>query len=357
MKMNRIAGLAAAGLCIFGALDANAEDSVAVMKIDAASANADKAADALLKAIRNEVTNSEYMLDANGSDITYTEMQMVTGCDREGSIACYDAACETLGSKAIIFGNVQDSGDAHVIWYISGKGIFREAKAKLTDKTAVDKLAKEIVIGEMGSVIVTSNIPGADVFIDGKRVGMSAEYAENAQPIELVTGNYVIAVRKDGFTKEDAVTVTIKGGEVSKVHVEMSVAKDPEETRKAIKIAGFTSLGVGAASLIAGGVIGSLVKFKYHDDLENTLDKYQPGQTIDSKYSGDGKYSKMGTAANVLIPVGGFFLAAGIALVVTAYVYDFSGEDIDKAYSNKYMPKVDLNLTQEYQGMGLTWDF
>lgn len=357
MKMNQVAGVVLAGLCVLGATNVYAEDSVAVMKIDAASAKADKAASALLESIRAQVKDSQYILDANGSDITYTEMQMVTGCDREGSIACYDAACETLGSKAIIFGNVQDNGDAHIIWYISGKGIFREAKATLSDKTAVDKLAREIVIGEVGHVIVTSNIPGADVFIDGKLVGMSAEYEENAQPIELVTGNYVIAVRKDGFTKEDAVTVNIKGGETSHVHVDMNVMKDPEEIRNAIKISGFTSLGVGVAGLVAAGVLGGLVKWKYPGEFEDYLLKYDGVGSIDPKYSDDGKYSDMALSASVLFGVGGFFAAAGIALIVTAYVYDFEGEDVDKAYSNKYMPKIDVSLTPDYQGMAFGWSF
>lgn len=355
MKLNQIAGVVLAGVCVLGTADAFAEESVAVMKIDSMGAKADSAADALLSSIRNEVTSSTYRLEASGSDITYTEMQMVTGCDREGSIACYDAACETLGSKSIIFGNIQETGEAHVIWYVSGKGIFREAKAKLTDKVSVDKLAKEIVIGEMGEVIVTSNIPGADVFIDGKRVGMSAEFKENAQPIELVTGNYIIAVRKDGFTKEDAVTVTIEGGKTSYVHVDMSVQKNPEDIRNAIKIAGYASLGVGVASFIGMGVSGALMSSK-----NKKMNDYI---TVDKDCSNNrcedlnelGK--NLQTARNVLAGVGSLFTAAGVALIVTGFVYDFEGEDIDKAYSYKYVPKVDFSIAPEYKGMGLTWDF
>ena len=365
MKMNRIANMALTGLCVLGAADAyagnsltsmNPGDSVAVMRIDATGANADKAADALLEAIRKEVTKSEYTLDSNGSDISYKEMQDVTGCE-EAVIGCYDSACGVLGSKSIIFGEIAENGDAHVVWHISGKGIFREATAKLTDKAAVDKLARDIVIGEVGHVIVTSNIPGADVFIDGKRVGMSAEYEENAQPIELVTGNYVVAVRKDGFTKEDAVSITIKGGETSHVHVDMSVMKDPEEIRNAIKIAGFTTLGVGAAALIGAGVVETLQYLK-QDEMDKHLkvDRDCGFGGVDCKDMNDkgNLYHKIKIG---LFAGGGFLAAAGVALTVVAYVYDFEGEDVDKAYSNKFMPKVDVSLSPEYQGMSLGWTF
>ncbi|MBQ9816124.1 MAG: PEGA domain-containing protein [Proteobacteria bacterium] len=353
MKLNRIAGMALAGLCLLYSANASAE-SVAVMKLDVVGNNVDKQADYLLNAIRKQVEDSTYTLDANGSDITYTEMQMVTGCDREASIACYDAACETLGSPAVIFGTVKDNGEAHLIWYISGKGIFREATGMLSNKAAADALAKQIVIGEMGKLIVTSNIPGADIFIDGKRVGMSAEFEENAEPIELVTGNYVVAVRKDGYSKEDAVKVTIDSHEVAKVHVDMTVARDPEDTKRAVLIAGYTSFGVGAAALIAGGVIGAFVKFVWPDDLDKAL---TTKNSIESKYSDHGAYHKYGIAATSLLGIGGFFAAAGLALIITGYAYDFAGEDVDKAYSNKFMPKVDFNLSPEYQGMTMGWTF
>ncbi len=362
MKFNRIAGLAVAGLCTLGSANAFA-DSVAVMKIDTLGTNVDKQADYLLSVLQKEVKNSEYTLDANGSDITYTEMQMVTGCDKEGSIACYDVACETLGSPAIIFGTVKDNGDTHLIWYVNGKGIYREVEGKITDKASADKLAQKIVVGEKGKLIVTSNIPGADVFIDGKRVGMSAEFKENAQPIELVTGNYVVAVRKDGYTKEDAVKVVINADEISEIHVDMAVATDPEDIKKAVLISGYASLGVGVASLIAGSVLVALTigddgKFGTGSWWEkNKIGNELKNLNVDGATKGNDSGKSAALAGQVLAGVGGALTAAGIALVVTGYVYDFAGEDVDKAYSNQYLPKVNFNLSPEYQGMTMGWSF
>ncbi|MBQ8036994.1 MAG: PEGA domain-containing protein [Proteobacteria bacterium] len=365
MKFKRFAGMALAGMCVFGAGNAYAEDNVAVMKLDALGENVEEQAGYVLEALQNQVLHSTYMLEANGGDITYTEMQMVTGCDVEGSIACYDAACATLGAPAIIFGSVKDGGETHLVWYVSGKGIFKEMTATITDRESAELLARDLIIGEMGNLIVTSNVPGADVFVDGKRVGMSAEFEESAQPIELIAGNYIVAVRKDGFTKEDAIRVVIEGKKTAKIHVDMNVAKDPEDTRKAIKYSGFASLGVGGAALITGAVLFALTKGNgdklgtgswWEDNkIKPAIEKYDGHAATEARNTG-GTIFNSGVA---LLGVGGGLLAAGVALTVVGYVYDFEGEDVDSALSSNHglMPKVNFQLSPEYQGMTMGWKF
>ena len=356
MKFNRFAGLALASICTLSATDALANDNVAVMKLDALGDNVESQATMVLEALRNQVMNSDLTLDANGSDITYTEMQMVTGCEKGESITCYDMACETLGAPAIIFGSVKDGGETHIVWYISGKGIFREKKATVTDQASAEKLAQSLIIGEMGSLVVTSNIPGADVFIDGKRVGMSAEFEETATPIQLVAGNYIVAIRKDGYEKEDAVKVTIEGNETAKLHVDLSVAQDPEAIAKAVRIAGYASLGVGVASLITGSVLLALTQpadesywGKEFKEMLETPNEHQ-GKFKDHKDKGD----NMAMSGVILAGVGGAIAAAGIALTVVGFVHDFAGEDVE---ANNAMPKINFNVTPEYQGMTMGWKF
>lgn len=353
MKLNHIAGLAFASMCMLATTTAWGE-TVSVMKLDELGDNVSKQSAALFNAIRDQVSKAPgYDLDHNAGDITYTEMQMVTGCDRD-AIACYDAACETLGSSSMIFGSVKDGGEAHVIWYVSGKGIFREVKGKISDKNAADKLAQEIVVGASGKLVVTSNIPGADVFIDGKRVGMTAEYESNATPIELVTGNYVIAVRKDGFEKADAVKVSIEKGKTETLHVELEVATDPEVIRKGIKIAGWSSLGLGVAGLVAGSVLlyRTQPKDNYWDkEIEKNM---REGNNINYTTDIKDKADTEAMAGVLCAGIGGFFAAAGVALVVTGYVYDFASSDAEEA---SYMPKMNFNLSPEYQGMTMGWKF
>ena len=145
MRLHSMAGLIFAGVCTLCATTAFAEEKVAVMKLDSLGRNTDEQADMVLEAVRNEVIKSSLTLDSNGSDITYTEMQMVTGCDKDASIACYDTACDTLGSPAIIFGSVEEGGETKLVWYVSGKGIFREISGRVTDRRSAEKLARDLV--------------------------------------------------------------------------------------------------------------------------------------------------------------------------------------------------------------------
>jgi len=330
------------------AAEAMADDSVAVMKLDVSGAAVEAQSDMVLDALRTEVTNSDRILDANGSDITYSEMQMLTGCDRDANIACYEAACESLGSSQIIFGDMNDNGETKLVWYVSGKGIFREVTGTVTDKDSAEKLAQRMVVGEKGSLIVTSNIPGADVFIDGKRVGMSAEYEQNAQPIELLAGNYIVSVRKEGYEKEDAQKVTIVGGEQTKLNIDLVVAIDTGKMQRTMKIAGWTTLGVGAAGLVAGGVLGLLTKMDNDAMNQDILD----AKTIDSGVNDKGETMAMTT--NILLGVGGVAAVAGVALVCVGYLYNFESDD---AMANTAVPKVDFSITSDYKGMNLGWTF
>ena len=354
MKLHWIAGIAFAGICTLCATTAFAEEKVAVMKLDSLGSNTDEQAAMVLEAVRNEVMKSSLSLDSNGSDITYTEMQMVTGCDKDASIGCYDAACETLGAPAIIFGSVEDGGETKLIWYVSGKGIFREISGKVSDKQSAEKLARDIVIGEVGKLVVTSNVEGALIFVDDKQVAVSVNPKSKPEPIELVTGSYIVKVRKPGFNREDPVKVDIEPDQTREVHFDMTVATDPTVFRKAFKIAGWTTLGVGAASLVAGGVMAYFVN-DWQNDLTNAIFSDRDGKKA-TDINNKGK--KGAIAVDVLFGVGGFLAATGVALVCVGYLYDFTGEKADaELMGNSYMPKIDFQLSPEYQGMTMGWTF
>ena len=346
--MRRTIFAAVTALCTLFAAEAMADESVAVMKLDVSGTAAQANSEMVLDALRTEVTNGSYVLDANGADITYSEMQMLTGCDRDANIACYEAACESLGSSQIIFGDMTETGETKLVWYVSGKGIFREVTGTVTDKASADKIAQRMIVGEKGSLIVTSNIPGADVFIDGKRVGMAAEYEQNAQPIELLAGNYIVSVRKEGYEKEDAQKVTIVGGEQSKLNIDLVVAIDTGKMQRTLKIAGWSTLGVGAAGLVAGGVLGLLTNMKNEEMNDDILKK----QKVDASINDTGETMAMTT--NILLGVGGVAAVAGVALVCVGYLYNFES---DEALANTAIPKVDFTLTSDYQGMNLGWTF
>ncbi len=352
-----IAGLALAGICTLFAANAYAE-TVAVMKLDSNGRNTDGQADLLLEALRDQVNNADNLtLDSNGGDITYTEMQMVTGCDKNASIACYDAACETLGAPAIIFGSVEEGGATHLVWYVSGKGIFREVTGDVTDVASASKLARSIVVGEVGNLIVTSNVPGADVFLDGKRIGMSAEFEESATPFELPTGSYVVAVHKEGFTKEDAVKVVIEPNKTAKVHVSMMVATDVKAIRKGILIGGYVAGGVGLAAL-ATGIALEFVADKKNKEMDDTILQHKTSDAGTKATDIRDKWKPVkNTYAKVLWGVGAGLTAIGVSMVIFGYVYDFTGEKVERKLSNSWMPDLDMTITSDYKGMSMGWTF
>ena len=353
---NYIAGLTLAGICTLFAANAFA-DTVAVMKMDSNGKTTDGHAEILLDALRSEVSAAENLkLDANGGDITYTEMQMITGCDRANNIGCYDAACETLGAPAIIFGSVEEGGHTHLVWYVINKGIFREVTGEVTDVASAKKLARSIVVGEVGHLIATSNIPGADVFIDGKRIGMSAEpeFADSAVPFELPTGTYIVSIQKDGFSKEDAVKVNIEANQTARVNIDMKVATDYKAIRKGILIGGYVAAGVGIAAL-ATGIALEFVADSKNDDMNNAIFVDHDGPEATSIR--DTWKPVKNTYSKVLWGLGAGLTAIGVGMIVFGYVYDFTGEKVERKFSNTWMPQLDMTLTPDYKGMSMGWTF
>ena len=280
-------------------------------------------------------------------------MQMLTGCDKDASIQCYDAALEELGAPSVIFGSVEKGGYAHVIWYVGGKGIFREASSVVMDVESATKLAKSIVVGEIGTLIATSNVPGADVFVDGKRVGMSAEFEDSATPFEIPTGNHVVAIRKEGFSKEDAVNVVIEANKKALVHVEMHVLTDLDAVRKGILIGGWVTAGVGVAALATG------IALEFAADAKNDEmnDKIVTGNGEDAKNIRNTWKPVKNTYSKVAWGIGAGLTAIGVGMIVFGYVYDFTGENIDRKLSNSWVPDVDMTLTPDYKGMSMGWTF
>ena len=365
MKLNIFAGIAIAGFCTLYATTAMAEDDqkkvsdnrIAVMKLDSAGGNSQAQADMVLESIRNEVMKSAYSLDANGSDITYMEMQMVTGCDSEEDlVTCYAATCNALGASNIIFGSVDENGEVILIWYEVTKGIKNNISGKVTDQASSDKLARRIVIG-VGDLTITSNIADADVYIDtnlvGKTSGSGLEDELATFSMELPIGNHSVYLDKAGYNQPLA-SVDIQDNKVSEVTLNMVVTTDPAVFQKAFKIAGWTTFGVGFAALVAGGVMAYEVH-SWQNDLSDAIFVRKDGKEA-TDINNKGK--KGAIAVDVLFGVGGFLAATGVALVCVGYLYDFTGESTSViSQKDSYMPKVDLQLSPEYQGMTMGWTF
>ncbi|MGI5829496.1 MAG: PEGA domain-containing protein [Bradymonadia bacterium] len=335
-------------------------DSIAVMKLDTEGDVDDSLRSSLLDAVRTEVLNSNRSIDARGGDVSYLEMQILTNCDRAASIACYEAATDMLGASQIISGTMNENGTAKLIWYVTGKGIFRTVEGSVTDIDSSVKLAQRLLVGDMGSLVVTSNIPGADIIIDGKRMGMTAEFLDNAQKIKLVAGTYIVAVRMDGYTSQDPQKVDVLGDEEVVVNFDLAVKLDQSKMQRVMKYTGWALLGTGVASMAVGGIVTGLAydsHSKLRDCLKNSKDTTVTGcdPAIYSKTTPkniNNKANHMRTGGFIALGVGGGLAVIGSTMLILGYFYDFGA---DEAIAG--MPKLNLALSPEYQGMGLQWNF
>jgi len=224
-------------------------------------------------------------------------------------------------------------------------------------------LVADVAEGELGSIIVTSNVAGAEVFIDGKLVGLSVESEGSAEPIQLPRGDYMVSVLKDGFNKDGAVKVSIEAGKQQRVHMNLTKTirrhKIDNSTNDALKIAGWTTLGVGVATFVAAGVVMGLhydlmksdaVSRELHGEWHWVVDSgiFEGKKSDDA----DALEQRLKRTNYVLWPVGGVLATGGLIMTCLGYLYDFGS---DGALSG--VPVVNVAVMPEYQGVSLGWKF
>ena len=329
-----------------------------VLLPDATAMGLDKDVQLLHEALLQYARGSEYLLDEKNSELTYSEIQTMIDCMDVGrskaANMCYILASSELKTEEFIFSTINEGGQTQVIWYGEGAKGIHVYNGVVNDMDSAQQLAKDIFVGKVGFVKVTSNVPGASIYIAGERVGMAAEFEASAQPIELVARDepYEITVREKGYSREDAQRVYVREGETSHIHVDMAVMTDPEEIRKAVKIAGYTTLGVGALGVVAGGVLYALASNK-NDELG---DKIKGGANGSDFHGIKSSRDDLFTGSVIAFGVGGGLLVAGAIVTAVGFLYDFSYESME-ANQNRAVPKIDFNLSPDYQGMTLGWTF
>ena len=313
---------------------------------------------ALHEALLRYARNTKYLVDEKQSEKAYSEIQMQTECEDVGNSKaanmCYILASAELQAEEFIFSTIDAGGETQIIWYGEGSKGIHVYRGKVTDLDSAEQLAKDIFIGKVGFLKVVSNVPGASVVVAGKRIGMTGEFENSAPVIELVARDepYEVTVREKGYSKEEAQRVFIEEGETRTIRVNMAKLTDPEEIRKAVKIAGYATLGAGAAAVIVGGVLYALGDSK-NNDVSNKI------KSGDATYDYKGNKSSadgMLTGAVASFGVGGFLLVAGGVLTALGFLYDFSYESYEDS-GVAAMPKVDFRVSPEYQGLTLGWTF
>ncbi len=199
------------------------------------------------------------------------------------------------------------------------------------------------LIPEDGQLLLTVAMDGANVFIDGVKVGVTPIVS----PIDLSPGTHRVvvshstietmerladvtsgkqtrlvidqgAVASKDVTDDDHVADALGGGGEGQPNakIEQTFSK-----QRVFRIGGLASTGVAAASLIAGIITGTMA-LGLDDDLAKKCPNSECPDGVDY-FSDEQKMNNFGAASTVLITAGGIIAAAGITVIVLSYKLDF----------------------------------
>lgn len=152
--------------------------------------------------------------------------------------------------------------------------------------------------GTTAQVEVTSSPAGATVEIDGTAVGRTPTR------VEVTPGSHRIVLRKQGHVTQERQVELVGGGE-DLVRVELP--KDRSRQHRAMRIAGWTAIGVGIAGVVTGIALIATD--------ENPVKNNCSGPHVDRFGNCEFRWNTLGAGVGLLVP-GLLVAGAGTALVV-----------------------------------------
>jgi hypothetical protein len=234
------------------------------------------------------------------ADVSVDQVVMALGCENPDD-ACWRAAATELEADVVIHGRVRRAGRVYRV----DVGMFRvaagESVVSLEDEISVrrsdiDDLRPRIegymaqLVGERPAVLVVmTDVPGAEVLIDGESVGRTN--ARGRLRLESISaGERQLTIQADGHPPYEA-TVRMTAGEIVDHAADLGPgtssesddvdaliveeAEEPSTPRNWRRIAGW--------SLIGGAVLSGALGMRSH---MMTYDLWTQEQDLDSRYNG-----------------------------------------------------------------------
>jgi hypothetical protein len=267
-----------------------ADNTIAVLGIEATDGAPDQVATALTDALRQRASAERGMRLVPGKDLI--EVKLIFSCPDEAPSCMADAA-KSLGATKMIFGSVKKSlGDSYVVtlklldvgrkqidnWV--AEPISRAQATPGAVRGPVQKWFAQLTgQSAMGTVRIRGDVPGTAVALDGAPVGVVG--SDELVLSNIPAGRREILASKPGYPpvrREVAVTAgnttdvsppTLSTGGPDDPTIVRSTTGQPD-SRLALKAASWGTLAASAASF------GLAIKFALDvNDINNDLDPYR----------------------------------------------------------------------------------
>ena len=274
----------------------------------------------------------------------------------EDQAHCFDSIAEMLGAQSFAFATLKpvfNGYEVNTFWYVSteagGSGeVDKFFRSEITGQkvigndfdfeNAVPNLAFRLFGGNMNTLIVDSNVKGAQVWLVGGQFGRNGQQVGITpyQNERLAVGEqFHIVIKKQGFKDWSTEKAKEYGGEKIEIQdgppIEVSADLEVEDTglkplSSALALLGWTITGTGVAFLIAGMVTGIMVSTTQSDfdaELVQDLTFDRLERANDLRSSGH----DLADTTNVLLGVGGALTVVGVTLIILGYTEVFEEKE------------------------------
>lgn len=216
---------------------------------------------------RAKVGSGPYAL-APGSDKELIDEKLIKNCDTE-ALPCMSQIGKDLGANYLMYGRLEKKGDGYQVQINLlniDKKKFEKSKTPLTipfaqkDSASLAASAKRVYndltgVQENGAIVVTSNVPDGEVFLDEQSKGRLNSGSLTID--RLGEGRYRLAIQHDKFQRSEVI-VTVRSGESTPQTLNLTPIGDPKHeiynttSGKKTNYWKWASIGLGVATAATG---------------------------------------------------------------------------------------------------------
>ena len=227
--------------------------------------------------------------DVSEREVSLAQMALAHGCD-DPDVACMQQIADTLGVERVVYGTVRRTSTEADFNYTITLYMFNaragEIEGSMTDQiprsqSDIDQFRARVegYIAQLsgtergGTLRVTTNVSGAEVYVDDQLVGTAS--ADGQLTIDVASGPRRVEVRADGYSTFRG-TVTVAAGAGAEIEANLVEGSGVSGGGGAdINWAGVGLLAVGAAAAVWTIYSWLAIQSANNDEA---FDEYQQGR-------------------------------------------------------------------------------